>query len=83
MSEGRDNGGILFPNTRKQTDRSPDYTGEITVDGRPMELSAWRRKGRTGEYLTLAVRPRRQERRPPSPAEVARAEEQRRRTWHP
>ena len=82
MPSYRDGSGILFQNGRKQTDKSPDFTGEITIDGKPMELSAWWREGRKGRFLTVSARPTRY---PPRPTQqdIDRSEAQRRRTWNP
>ena len=60
MGAYRDNSGILLPNGRKRTDKSPDFTCEITIDGRKLELSAWARTGqRGGTFYTLSARPKR------------------------
>ena len=82
MGEYRDGSGILFPNERKQTDKSPDFTGEITIDGKPMELSAWWRDGRKGRFLIVSARPKRYQPRP-TQALIDRSEAQRHRTWNP
>jgi len=32
--EKRDNSGVLFVNDKKENERSPQYKGNITVDGK-------------------------------------------------
>lgn len=48
------NSGILFPNFRKNSPKHPDYQGTGTIDGKPKRISAWKRTGKKGEFLTLA-----------------------------
>ncbi|GBQ79509.1 hypothetical protein AA13595_0044 [Gluconacetobacter johannae DSM 13595] len=82
----RDNAGALFLNKHRQSDKAPDYVGTIHVGGREMEISAWVKDDRSGEFLSLKVQPSsassqkgrapRYQRRP-TPEQVARAEAQR------
>jgi len=39
--ENKDLSGVLFKNDRKETERHPDYTGNMTVKGVDYWLSAW------------------------------------------
>ena len=39
--EKRDNSGVLFKNDKKETEKHPDYKGNIMVDGNEYWLSAW------------------------------------------
>ena len=56
--EQRDNSGALFKNDRKQTDKHPDYRGDITIGGRKFFLSAWLKKTSKGStFMSLAVKP--------------------------
>ena len=49
--------GVLFKNTDKRNENSPDYTGEINVKGTKQNLSAWVQTSKTGmKYLSLKVR---------------------------
>jgi hypothetical protein len=58
ISAQRDNSGVLFKNDRKQSERAPDYTGAINVDGTEYQLSAWIKHGPKAKFMSLAVRPR-------------------------
>lgn len=46
--------GSLFNNQNRQSDRSPDMTGRINIDGTEYWLSGWW-KGRNGSILSLAL----------------------------
>lgn len=54
----KDNTGSLFKNARKETERHPDYTGTIIVDGVSYWLSAWVKDGAKGKFFSLAVKPK-------------------------
>jgi hypothetical protein len=54
----RNNTGALFRNERKETEKHPDYKGNITVDNQEYWFSAWIREGAGGKYLSCAVSPR-------------------------
>lgn len=64
MAEERDftNSGILFNNEEKRSDKSPDLTGNINVDGVEYWLSGWRREGKKGKFLSLKIKPKQQQR---------------------
>lgn len=48
--------GTLFDNTRKQTENHPDLTGSILLpDGKEYWLSAWKKQGRNGEFLSVSI----------------------------
>jgi hypothetical protein len=38
------NRGSIWKNTKKETDKHPDFTGNLNVDGKEFWVSAWRRK---------------------------------------
>ena len=51
--------GALFVNSKKQSDRHPDWTGSLNVDGKDFWLSAWNKTSAKGaEYLSVSVRPK-------------------------
>ena len=56
--EKRDNSGVLFVNDKKENERSPQYKGNITVDGKDYWLSAWIKEGKSGKFMGLAVAPK-------------------------
>ena len=37
------NRGVIWKNSRKQTDSDPDFTGKLDVDGVEYLVNAWRR----------------------------------------
>lgn len=50
------NRGVLFKNSRKQTENHPDYTGSINIDGTEYWLSAWIKESRAGnKFLSLSI----------------------------
>jgi hypothetical protein len=56
--EKMNNSGVLFKNDKKDTEKHPDYKGNIMVDGNEYWLSAWIKQGKTGKFMGLAVSPR-------------------------
>jgi len=67
--EKKDNSGVLFKNDKKDTEKHPDYKGNIMVDGQEYWLSAWIKEGKTGKFMGLAVSPR--DTQPPASKPVA------------
>ena len=59
MSENK-NSGALFKNDKKATEQHPDYTGNITIQGKEYYLSAWvNESARTGQtYFALKTTPK-------------------------
>ena len=54
--EKKDNSGALFNNDRKETDKHPDMTGTITIEGKEYWLSAWNNTSKAGKkYMGLSA----------------------------
>ncbi len=53
-----DNSGILFRNKDKESEKHPDYKGNLTVGGEEFWLSAWIKEGNKGKFMTLSVTPK-------------------------
>lgn len=51
--EMKDNTFTLFKNTKKDSEKHPDYTGEIMVNGKKERLSAWINEAKSGlKYIS-------------------------------
>lgn len=50
------NRGALFRNEDRKSDKYPEYSGTINVDGREFWLSAWVKEGRKGKFFSLSVK---------------------------
>lgn len=71
MSYDNTNTGILARNTRKESEKHPDFTGSINVNGAEFWLSAWvkERKDGSGKFFSLSVRPKEEQKASkPAPA---------------
>jgi hypothetical protein len=55
-----ENSGTLFKNDRRETDKHPEYTGSINVDGTDYWLSAWIKVSKDGskKFFSLSVKPK-------------------------
>ena len=63
MDYDNTNKGALFQNDRKESDRHPDYRGQINIEGTEYWLSAWVKTISQGarqgeEMLSLSVTPK-------------------------
>lgn len=53
--EEKDNSGALFKNIKKSSEKQPDYTGRVKVNGVSLNISAWLRTTSKGEkYMSLS-----------------------------
>jgi uncharacterized protein (DUF736 family) len=53
--ERRDNSGIVFRETERRSERSPDFRGKAMVGGVAYRVAGWRKRARNGEeFLSLA-----------------------------
>lgn len=59
MGKQKPNTGVLFRNAEKKTEKHPDYTGEIDIEGRPYRVSGWINEGKAGKpkFMSLKVSP--------------------------
>jgi len=57
MEYDNTNRGVLFKAQEKKSEKSPDYTGKINVDGVDKDLSGWIKKSKNGNiFLSLSVK---------------------------
>lgn len=50
------NTGVLFRNDKKETDKQPDHTGTINVEGKEYRLAAWVREAKSGKkFFSLKI----------------------------
>lgn len=59
MSEMFDNTnrGVMFKNQKKDSERHPDYTGKVNVDGKDYDLSCWIKQSKSGQkFFSLSVK---------------------------
>lgn len=54
MATDRKNSGTLSPNKRKEKDSHPDFKGQATIGGKDYWISAWKKRGEYGEFLSLS-----------------------------
>lgn len=60
MENNKNNSGALFRNDKRETEKHPEYTGNITIEGKEFYLSAWvNESARTGQkYFALKATPK-------------------------
>lgn len=49
---------VLFRNEDRRTDKSPEYSGTLNVDGREFYLSAWVKEGKKGKFFSGSLKPK-------------------------
>jgi len=53
--EQKEGMGVLFKN-KKTSEKQPDFTGNIKIDGKIIKLAAWSKESQGGmTYLSLSV----------------------------
>jgi hypothetical protein len=73
--EKRDNSGVLFKSDKIENERSPQYKGNITVEGKDYWISAWVKEGKSGKFMGLAVSPKEEYQPKQAPKKVSIADE--------
>lgn len=60
MYEIKDNSGSLFRNQKKETDKHPNLTGSIRINGVDYWLSGWSKPTKDGKdkWISLAAKPK-------------------------
>jgi hypothetical protein len=53
--EERDMTGTLWREREKKSEKHPDYTGTLLIDGTRWRLAGWIKDGAKGKFLSLAV----------------------------
>lgn len=48
--------GILFKNEKKEQPNHPDYRGDGMINGVPVWISGWVKRGQKGPFVSLAFR---------------------------
>lgn len=78
MEYDNTNRGVLFDNDRKQSDKHPDMTGKLNINGTEHWFSAWWKEGRNGEFLSLSLGAAVDEQQSQQPQQRQQAEQPRR-----
>jgi uncharacterized protein (DUF736 family) len=50
------NRGVLFKNERKESDKHPDYKGNLNVEGVEYWLDAWIKEGKSGKFMSVSIK---------------------------
>ena len=60
MENNKNNSGALFRNDKRETEKHPEYTGNITIEGKEFYISAWvNESARTGQkYFAIKATPK-------------------------
>lgn len=48
----------LFREKEKKSDKHPDFTGEVNIEGTTYRLAGWVQEGKSGRFFTGSVTPR-------------------------
>lgn len=52
--ENKLNSGALFKNDKKTNEKQPDYRGNGNINGKQMDVAAWVKQGKNGNFLSLS-----------------------------
>jgi hypothetical protein len=63
MEYDNTNRGIISKNQNKTSDKHPDHSGSLNVDGVDYWLSGWIKEGKNGKFLSLSVKPKDQQKK--------------------
>ncbi|MEX0385833.1 hypothetical protein [Spiribacter onubensis] len=56
------NKGVLFREQNKKSEKHPDMTGEINVDGVEFRLAGWTKQSKAGRnFLSLSITPKQEQ----------------------
>lgn len=58
MQYDNTNRGILSKNENKSSEKHPDLSGSLNVNGVDYWLSGWTKVGKNGKFLSLSVKPK-------------------------
>jgi uncharacterized protein (DUF736 family) len=49
--------GVLFPEKDKKSDRAPDFTGKVQVEGKDYRIAGWKRKAKSSgnPFISLSL----------------------------
>ena len=51
MQYDNTNKGSFFVNEQKKTEKHPDYSGKINIEGTEYYLSGWKKQSKTGKHF--------------------------------
>ena len=57
QNQNKENSGTLFKNSNKTSEKHPDYTGTVNVNGKEFRLAAWENesKDKKTKFLKISV----------------------------
>lgn len=52
------NRGAMFRNKDRKSDKHPEYSGSVNVEGVDYWLSGWVKEGKSGKFFSLSLKPK-------------------------
>lgn len=49
----KENSGMLFYNDDKKSDKAPDWSGQVNIEGKQYRIAGWENEGKNGTFLGL------------------------------